>query len=368
MKILGFGTYDKTTHPRVGTLLEGLRHRGYQVSELNFPLGIDTAGRVKALSSVGSLIAFGLTVVSRWIKLCAGSSRFRRASSPEVVLVGYLGHFDVVLARLLFPRAKIVLDHLIFAADTAKDRGVHGRVKMTLLRGIDNLALRSSDLILVDTPQHRAMVPQSIKKPVLVVPVGAPSAWFAARHQEEASNPSFESNALKVVFFGLFTPLQGAPAIAEALALAGAETPLRITMVGTGQDYPQCRQALKNQNVTWLDWVDSVDLPGLVADNDVCIGILGTTSKALHVVPNKVYQGMATGCLVITSDTIPQRATLGNAALFCAPGDALALANTIKNVASDKALLARMKKAAAAKADASFRPEEIVEPLAEALS
>lgn len=369
MNVLGFGTYDKKTHPRVGILLEGLQDRGFEVRELNASLGIGTAGRVKALSSLGSLVRFGLTIISRWTTLVAGSRRFRGKNRPEIVLVGYLGHFDVVLAKLLFPRSQIVLDHLIFASDTAKDRGANGKIKLALLRWIDKLALRCADLILVDTPEHKMMVPSSIKKSVLVIPVGAPSAWFEAR-KSAAQNPESdrESDELSIVFFGLFTPLQGAPAIAEALALASQKVPLKITMVGTGQDYEQCRKALSGDHVTWLDWVDAADLPALVADHDICIGILGTTSKAQHVVPNKVYQGMAAGCCVVTSDTIPQRSILGDSAVFCPPGDAPALAETIARLASDRPFLIRMKQAGTTKAEASFQPSEVVWPLAEVLS
>ena len=53
----------------------------------------------------------------------------------------------------------------------------------------------------------------------------------------------------------------------------------------------------------WIDWVDADELPGVVAEHDVCLGIFGTTDKAPRVVPNKVYQGVASGCAVVTSDT-----------------------------------------------------------------
>jgi len=46
VKILAFGTYDVRTHPRIGVLVEGLRAHGDEVTEVNVPLGIDTAGRV----------------------------------------------------------------------------------------------------------------------------------------------------------------------------------------------------------------------------------------------------------------------------------------------------------------------------------
>ena len=58
-----------------------------------------------------------------------------------------------------------------------------------------------------------------------------------------------------------------------------------------------------------------------MARHDVCLGIFGTGPKALRVVPNKVFQGAAAGCALVTSDTPPQRRLLGDAAVLVPPGD-----------------------------------------------
>jgi len=49
MRVLLFGTYDTSLHPRVATMAEGLRATGAEVAECNAPLGLDTAARVAAL-------------------------------------------------------------------------------------------------------------------------------------------------------------------------------------------------------------------------------------------------------------------------------------------------------------------------------
>ena len=88
---------------------------------------------------------------------------------------------------------------------------------------------------------------------------------------------------LRAVFFGLFTPLQGAPVIGAALAaLADDEDhPVEVTMIGSGQDLDETRAlAARNPRVHWLDWVDAADLPAMVAAHDLCLGIFGTGPKA----------------------------------------------------------------------------------------
>ena len=89
-------------------------------------------------------------------------------------------------------------------------------------------------------------------------------------------------------------------------------------MIGTGQDLAQARSAAAaNHAVSWRDWVPAAELPAIVAGHDVCLGIFGTGEKALRVVPNKVFQGAAAGCAIVTSDTAPQRRALREACAQC---------------------------------------------------
>lgn len=359
MRVLGFGTYDLTKHPRVGIILDGLRGHGDDVVEINAPMGFSTAERVAMLGRPWLVYRLVLRILVRWLSLTRRTRTARRRGSFDAVVVGYLGHFDVLLARLLFPRTRIVLDLLIFAADTARDRGVRGGLKLRLLDALDHLAVSCADIVVVDTDEHISLLPASVRGKAVVVPVGAPRDWFRDR-----SDHLPESDVLRVVFFGLYTPLQGATTIGTALAALADRRDVAVTMIGTGQDYEQTRAlAAANTMVSWLEWVDSQDLPQLVADHDVCLGIFGTTPKALRVVPNKVYQGAAAGCALITSDTPPQRRALENAAILVPPGDAVKLASEIASLADDPALLARLRAASRRNADERFTPSEIVKPL-----
>ncbi|WP_052436204.1 hypothetical protein [Georgenia sp. SUBG003] len=123
MRVLTFGTYDVRSHPRVQVLMDGLRAHGHEVTEDNARLGLSTAERVRILREPWRLPVLIGRLAARWASLVRRSRAFRGAARPDAVLVGYLGHFDVILARVLFPRTTLVLDHLIFAASTAADRG-----------------------------------------------------------------------------------------------------------------------------------------------------------------------------------------------------------------------------------------------------
>jgi glycosyltransferase involved in cell wall biosynthesis len=355
MRALVFGTYDTSTHPRVATIAEGMKAAGAEVTECNAPLGLDTAARVDMLARPWRAPALAVRLARRWATLARAA---RRQPAPDVVVVGYLGHFDVHLARLLFRRVPIVLDHLVGASDTARDRRLDGGPRQAILRLIDAAALRAADVIVVDTDEHLAALPARHRVRAVVVPVGAPSAWLAAGGSDLGAD-----GPLRVVFYGLYTPLQGTPVIGAALAkIAGA--PVEITMIGTGQDLAETRSAAAaNHAVSWTDWVPSGDLPAIVADHHVCLGIFGTGEKALRVVPNKVFQGAAAGCAIVTSDTAPQRRTLGHAALLVPPGDPAALAAALLRLADDRMELTRLRAAARQLAAEQFAPGQVVAPL-----
>jgi len=365
MRLLAFGTYDARLHPRVKVLLEGLRTRGDDVIEVNVPLGMDTAARVAMLQHPWRLPMLAIRLLLCWLRLSIRGRRVARHARPDAIIVGYLGHFDVHLARLLFPKTPIALDQLIFAADTARDRGIGSGWKARLLGRLDRSAIARADIIAVDTPEHQAMAIACGAECVVVTPVGAPTAWFTAGDSRPRSDPD---QPLRVIFFGLFTPLQGAPVVGQALQLLADSTDLQVLIVGHGQDSAATRAfTAPLPFVEWRDWVPAEELPAVVAGYDVCLGIFGNSDKALNVVPNKVYQGGAAGCAIMTSDTEPQRRTLGDAAYFLRPGDATDLAEGLRILTRERPRVRALQVAARELANTKFRPEIVVQDLRDRL-
>ncbi|MCK6211780.1 glycosyltransferase [Georgenia sp. EYE_87] len=384
MRVLAFGTYDVRSHPRVQVLIDGLRSRGHEVAEANARLGLSTAERVRILREPWRVPVLVGRIIACWASLVLRSRRFRGPAGPDAVLIGYLGHFDVLLARALFPRTTLVLDHLIFAANTAADRGAAGGLRERALSLLDHLALTAADVIVVDTDEHSAMVPEQLRERAVVVPVGATDDWFAASGTAAAMSdggeaghlPSFGSGEpyvagaggtvpLSVVFFGLFTPLQGSTVIGRALRLLHERgAPVHTTLIGSGQDAAAVHADVDElPSVTWVDWVDADQLPAVVAAHDVCLGIFGTTDKALRVVPNKVYQGAAAGAAIVTSATEPQRRVLGDAAVLTPPGDAEALADALAELAGRPERVRQLRLAATSRASSDFTAAAVTGPL-----
>lgn len=370
MRIVAFGTYQADSHPRVKVLIEGFRSAGHEVVEINEPLGLSTARRVLMLQKPWTAPVLPAMLLMRWRKLISRARTELRRGRPDVVLVGYLGHFDVHLAKLLFRGSPIVLDHLIFAAGTAIDRGRRNGILVRALDLVDRLALAAADVIVVDTEEHRDRVPTARAGRTVVAPVGAEAAWFAAG--AEAIGEPRDDEPVKVVFFGLFTPLQGAVVIGEALALlhtVGIDSScLMVTMIGTGQDLEATKVAAgASAPVRWIDWVDPAEIPSVVASHHVALGIFGSTPKGALVVPNKVFQSAAAGCAIVTSDTAPQRRLLGESAEFVPVGGARQLAAVLAELAQDRELLARRRSQARTLALRSFSGASVIVPVTDKL-
>ena len=347
MRVLFFGTYDADSHPRVAVLRDGLAAAlsntadPVTVDECNVPLGLSTAARVSMLRRPWLLPRLVLRLAICWATLIR---RARRRPRPDVVVVGYLGHFDVLLARRLFRGVPIVLDHLVGASDTASDRGVSGGLRQRLLRGLDARALAAADIVVVDTDEHRATLPAAHRATAVVVSVGAPTAWFNAAYDDAAHTACTASRD--------GCPDHGAGRWAERgdrCAGCSAGRVLRPLHPAAGHPDDRCssggdRGRPGRRDDDRLGTGPGRDPaarvgqpPGAMARlgrrrraargrgrHDVCLGIFGTGPKARRVVPNKVFQGAAAGAAIVTSDTPPQRRLLGDAAVFVAPGDSAA--------------------------------------------
>ena len=358
-RVVFFGTYDARKYPRVRGLQEGFAALGDEVLECNVPLGLDTAARVKMLRRPWLVPLLLVRLAAAWLRLVVRSRHHR---DVDVVVVGYMGHFDVHLARLLWPRTPITLDHLVSACDTAVDRGATPGRLTRLLERLDRWAVNAADIPCVDTEEHRARVCDAARDRAVVVPVGAPDDWFYP-----PAPPV--SERIRVVFFGSFTPLQGAPVIGGALRLLAGDERFEFTMIGRGQDYDATRAAAGEAgNVEWVDWVEPEELPFVVSSHDVCLGIFGTGAKALRVVPNKVFQGAAAATAIVTSDTGPQRLALADAAAYVPAGDAAALAEELSKLADRRSRLWELQLAAYRRANERFRPAAVIAALDERLA
>src|SRR2546423_8792205 len=171
-RVLFAGPYAARRYPRVRVLQEGFVTLGDDVLECNVPLPLDPAARVRMLRRPWLVPLLAAKLAATWIRLIARSRRFR---GVDLVVVGYMGHFDVHLARLLWPRTPVALDHLVSARDTALDRRVSSRWLVRLLERLDRAALHAAHFPPVDTAEHPESASQPAPGRAGAVPPGGPS-------------------------------------------------------------------------------------------------------------------------------------------------------------------------------------------------
>lgn len=346
MKVCYWGTYQRG-YIRNRVILSGLRNAGVEVWECHVPVWRDEAeDKVAAMAGLGGRLRFLLRLLDAYPRLAC---RFLRERSPDVMFVGHLGHFDMLVA---WPLARwrgipIVFDaHLSLFDMVVQDRGLHsprswiGRVCRTL----DRLSCALADRILLAEEETIEFFCREYGLPrerLTRVFVGADTDVFIP------GDPPAPTGNFTVLHFGKYIPLHGMDVILHAAKRLEAAPDIRFRLVGQGQLYADARRLaaeLDLRNVEFVPWVTPRDLREYIRQADVCLGIFGRTQKATRVIPNKVYETLAMARPLITGDTPAARELLehGRTAFLCPVADPDALAKAILSMKQDPALRMRM--------------------------
>ena len=371
MRVLWFGTYSVGPgYPRNTVLMESLRSVGVDVAECRAPLYSGARDKVAAVSSRGGALRYGLRTAIAWAKL---AGRFYTAGPRDVVVVGYTGHLDLLLARALSVvwRRPVVLDAFLSLHDTVvgdrkllKEQSLAARSLFKLER----LALNNADLVLTDTRAHSEFMARTFAVPLrrfLPVPVGslvrAPIARVPvpvpAHIREREERRSFTA-----FFCGSFVPLQGVPYILDAAALA---PDIRFHIVGDGPDGPEVEREVKRRDMrnVVLDrrFISREELELRLAQADAVLGVFGDTPKSLRVVPCKVYDGLAAGLPVVTgSGPGPDElVTDGRDALLADRRDPASLVAALRRLRDEEGLSDKLREGARQLARRRFGREAI---------
>ncbi|MHC4163063.1 MAG: glycosyltransferase [Planctomycetota bacterium] len=310
MRVLWFGTFSVGTgYPRNTVLMDALRAVGVEVKTCHAPLFGGAADKVAAASTRTGFVRFGLRALRAWMRLTLG---FFAAGPRDVVVVGYTGHLDLYLARLLsvFWRRPLVLDAFLSPYDTVvADRRLlkEGSLGARVLFRAERTALRLADLVLTDTQANADFMARTFRVPqerFAPIPVGSlVRAPVRARVPVPAGGGGDREQPFRAFFCGSFVPLQGVSYILDAAAQA---PDLHFEIAGDGPDGPAVAKEVEERamrNVR-LDrrFLPRADMEERLAQGDAVLGVFGSTPKSRRVIPCKVYDGLAAGLPVVTGD------------------------------------------------------------------
>ncbi|TWI68917.1 glycosyltransferase involved in cell wall biosynthesis [Desulfobotulus alkaliphilus] len=283
--ILWWGRFD-ASYSRNRILRKILQNNGYKIIDF-----------IPRISRLGGLEAF-----------------FRVLPEVDMVWVPCFRQTDVVSARRWSAKRGIPLlfDPLI----SDYDKQVFERRKYDAhsivakyLRMRESTYIQCADILLADTPEHASFFVDVLgadRKNTFVVIVGAEEELFFPDRSARGLKTEQDLNQerpLDVLFYGSFIPLQGPQYIAEAIHLYEGP-PVSWHFLGDGPLLEQCKARVKEKdNVFFEKWTPYDSLPERIHRADILLGIFGDTPKTQRVIPNKVYQAIASGKPVITAKT-----------------------------------------------------------------
>lgn len=309
--ILYFGSFDPQ-YARNRIIKKGLISNGFNVLE-------NQAGGI---------------IFSRYLKLGVKFLKYRKDIGS--IIVGFPGHFDVPLAFVLgrlFGK-KVFYDIFASTYETyVLDRGVvqKNSIKSKFYFFVDWIGLKLADYVIVDTKAHGKFYNQLYgvaKKKQIVVYVGSDTDYFYPRKLKEETD---------VLFYGSYQPLQGVETIIKA---AGKLPNIHFKMIGNGQTRKSAEEVAKNlrlKNVEFVNWVPLEVLAEEISKAKICLGIFGNSQKANVVIPNKIYDYIATAKAIITKDTEAIE-EIQNPGIFTVKGDGISLSLVVKKLYNQTSL------------------------------
>ncbi|RLP77808.1 glycosyltransferase [Mycetocola tolaasinivorans] len=226
---------------------------------------------------------------------------FRVTRGADVVVVPEfsLPFVPLVWLAARSARAQLVVDGFVGKYETVIEdwhRASPRSLRALWCRMVDARAARLASVYLTDTRvrARAATARHRLTPPALSLPVGAPE-WISATMPEPADH-------LRVLFYGSALPLHGIPTIIQGLALTTIAS-TSLTLVG-GERIHEYREMARRLGVedrcTFVGTLGTEELNRVIAAHDVVLGTFGDSPKALSVIANKVWQGLAAGRTVIT--------------------------------------------------------------------
>jgi len=237
--------------------------------------------------------------------------RYLRLPKHDVVVIGYMGHLDVLVLWLFakLRRVPIIWDVFLSLYNTAvEDRNLvaPNHPLAHFLFAWEWSACRAADILVLDTQAHADYFTQRFKVPphrTGVVFVGAETTAFPLR--PKTARMKAPNEPLTVLFYGQFIPLHGIETIIRAAQQTETE-PIQWILIGRGQMESKIRNMLQAHplpKLKWIPWVPYEELVQWIHRADICLGIFGNSDKAARVIPNKIFQILLSGKPLITRDS-----------------------------------------------------------------
>lgn len=248
--------------------------------------------------------------VSRWghLEFAFKGRRFfskDALASTKVVWVPNFRQRDLAAGQIAAKRLglPLIFDPLI----SAYDKQVYEREKFSAdskqarqLKVWETRLFQSCDQLIADTEPHADYFAEefNLDRPnIHVIPVGTDENMFHTTPLPSIHSPA-PAPRPHILFYGSFLRLHGI----ETIIAAAKQIPeADWFLLGDGPHRQTCIDlALDQQHIRFENPIPFPQLPDRIARADILLGVFGTSDKATRVIPNKLYQSLASGRLVVT--------------------------------------------------------------------
>lgn len=340
IKVSFFGTYDRE-YTANKIVLQGLEENHIPVLEINSEVKLTRLDSEKDITWL-ALFKRLIKKYKIFVEIIKNLENFKKA---DVIYVAFPGHFDVLFA---YPFAKIFKKKLVlnpvvsFSYGFTEEQTILN--KNSLLAKVakigETFVYKLIDLLLPDTPYQKDFFKKEFNVPeskLRVLPIGADNKYYKYTPYKNTSKK------INVVYYGLYSPPHGVEHIVGAANILKNDNDIRFTFVGNGSTFQKNFDRAKKLSLKNVEFFYDTPLdqhPAIIEKADLFLGFLQKHPIVDRVIPNKVYQGLALGKVVVTADTPVTRSVFQNKKniYLVKPSDPKELAKAILELKNNPAL------------------------------
>lgn len=365
-KICLFGNYN-SLYSRTAVIIKGLRENGINIVDCHNEIGFSKIERDGdlSLSKIVKKIKDKLRIF--WI----GIAHIKEIGKTDAILVLYPGHFELLAAFLVrfLTQKPIIFDVYISLAEMFGDeKSIFKKNSFfyKILELYERLVYNNCDKLIVGSEEDKKYFSSKFrisKKKIDVLYIGADTDVFKKRKYLK------NLKSFGVSYLGSFSPYHGVEYILEAAKLLEKEKNIQFYLVGKGQKLDSICELLETLELKNLQIVKhnriNEKIYQIFNKSHVFLGIFSNKPLVARTVPNKVFQGLAMGKTVVTSDSkaIREIDKKGEGLCLIKAIDSNSLAKTILELNRDRDLAENIALSGYKNFQNNYSPKKIGETL-----
>ena len=238
---------------------------------------------------------------------------------------------------------------------------------------LERFLYRAADRIMVNSPGYITHVQNKGASQVELVPNGVDVGMFDPGGRGESFRQSHNlNNKFVILYAGAHGMSNDLTVVLDAAEILRADKNIQIVLLGDGKEKANLRaqaEKMALENVSFIASVPKSEMANALSASNACIAILKPIEWYKATYPNKVFDYMAAGRPIVLAidGVIREVVDAAECGIFAEPGNALALANAMRELAKNPDQSQEMGKKGREYAEKHFDRVKTAEQLVEIL-